>query len=145
MQWKVLSSSTKTWSWGSWAPSIKTTNDASFLTGSFLITNSFNIDISDNNRSCSTVDLFSVVQYMQHIQTFLPYSWRVLSFKKQYFNLMCHRQLQNLLKHLKWSVLLKSVKSFQKKTLDIWVLNKPLLVSSDCNMYYFWKVTLKIY
>ena len=29
--------------------------------------------------------------------------------------------------------------------LFIWVLNKPLIVIIDCNMYYCWKATLKTY
>ena len=43
LRWKVLSSSTKTWSRGSWTPSTKTKNGVAFFTGSFLITNSLNI------------------------------------------------------------------------------------------------------
>ena len=62
LRWKVLSSSTKTCSWGSWTPSIKTKDDVAFLTGSFSIANSLNIDISSKMRLCSTVDLFSVVR-----------------------------------------------------------------------------------
>ena len=44
-------------------------------------------------------------------------------------------------KDLRWSFLLKAVKSFQKKKkkkiiLEIWVPNKRLIVTIDFNMYY---------
>ena len=64
--------------------------------------------------------------------------------KLHYFKLLCKRHTQNLFKHLRWSFLQKAVKSFQKKIiLDIWVLNKSLIVNIDCNMYYHWKITSK--
>ena len=51
-------------------------------------------------------------------------------------------------KDLRWSFLLKAIKSFQKKKkiiLDIWVPNKRLIVTIDFNMYYCCKIVLKIY
>ena len=113
MRWKVLSSRTKTWSWGSWNPSVKTKNGIAFLAGSFLMINSLNIDISSKKRLCSTMELFSVVRVIffnkyKIYKRYLPFSGRVWSFKLQYFKL--------LLKHPRWSFLLKVVKSFQRKT-----------------------------
>ena len=141
-----MASSTKTWSWGSWTPSLKTKSDVAFLTRSFLITNSLNIDISSKKRLWSTVELFPVVRViLYNIQKiykrfYLFYGgFEVL--KLEYFKLLCERHIQSLLKHLGWSFLLKAVKSFQRKIhVDIWVLNKPLIVTTDCNMYYRWKV-----
>ena len=39
------------------------------------------------------------------------------------------------------------IELFSQKTfiLDIWFLNKPQIVSIDCNMYYCKKITLKVY
>ena len=120
MQWKFLSSDTKIWSWCSWAPSIKARNDFAFSTGSFLITKSLNIERSSEKRLCSTEDLFSVVRVIFSIYTkytnvffILQEGFEVL--KLQYFKLQCQRHIQNLLKHLRWSFLLKSVKSFRNK------------------------------
>ena len=69
MQWKVLSYSTKTWSWCSWTSSIKAKNEDTFLTGSFSVINSLNTDISRKRRFCSTADLFSVVRVIFSIYT----------------------------------------------------------------------------
>ena len=41
---------------------MKTKKDFAFLTGSFLITKSLNIDIFSKKKLCSTVDLFSVAR-----------------------------------------------------------------------------------
>ena len=114
MQWKVLSSSTKAWSWDSWTLSMKTKNDVAFLTGSILITNSLNINISNKNRLCSTVDLFSVVRVIlfniyKIYKRFHLFEGGFEVLKLQYFKLLSQRHIQNLLKHLRWSFLLKSI------------------------------------
>ena len=147
LQWNVLSSSTKTWSWSSWTPFIKTKNDVAFLTGSFLIMNSLNMDISTKKKLCSTVDLFSVASIIlfniYKIYKRFYYSQGGLEvLKLQYVKHLYQRHIQNLLKHLRWRPFLKAVKPLKQIfILDIWGLNKLI----DCNMYYGSKVTLKIY
>ena len=55
----------------------------------------------------------------------------------------CQRRVQNLLKHLRWSFLLKAVNSFYKKIhLRFWVLNRPLMVICTIAWTEF-KTTLK--
>ena len=120
MQWKFLSSSTKTWSWGSWTPSIKAKNEVAFLTASFLITNSLNIDISSKKRLCRTVDVFSFVRVIllniyKIYKRFCLIQGRFEVLKLQYFKHMCQRYIQNLLNYLRWSFLLKVIKSFHRK------------------------------
>ena len=76
--------------------------------------------MSSKKRLCSTVDLFSVIRVIlfnickiyKHFDLFQG-GFEVL--KLQYFKLLCQRHIQNLLKHLRWSFLLKAVKSFQRK------------------------------
>ena len=125
--------------------------DFAFLTESFLITKPLNINISNKRRLCSTMDpvlvfrvaLFNIYKIYKRFFIFQG-GFEVL--KLQYFKLLCQRHIQNLLKHLRWSFLLKAVKSFLKKfILDIRVLSKSLYVTIDCNMYYYWKSTLKNY
>ena len=48
--------------------------------------------------------------------------------KLQYFKLLCQKHIQNFHKHLRWSFLLKIVKSLKKIILDILVLTKLLTV-----------------
>ena len=48
--------------------------------------------------------------------------------KLQYFKLLCQKHIQNVHKHLRWSFLLKIVKSLKKIILDILVLTKLLTV-----------------
>ena len=89
-----------------------------FLTG-FLITNSLNIHISSKKRLCSTVDLFSVVRVIlfnmyKIYKRFDHLQGGFEVFKLQYFKFLCQKHIQNLLKHPRWSFLLKAVKSFQK-------------------------------
>ena len=101
-------------------PSIKSKNEVAFLTGSFLITNSLNRDISSKKRLCSTVDLFFVVRVIlfsiyKICKRFYFFQGRFEVLKLQYFKHLCQRHIKNLLKHLKWSFLLKGVKSFQRK------------------------------
>ena len=125
--------------------------DFAFLTESFLITKPLNINISNKRRLCSTVDPFSVFRVAlfniyKIYKRFFIFQGGFKVLKLQYFKLLCQRHIQNLLKHLRWSFLLKVVKSFLKKfILDIRVLSKPLYVTIDCNMYYYWKSTLKNY
>ena len=144
---KVLSSSTKIWSWSSSNPSIKTKNDLAFLTWSFLITHSLNIDISSKKRLCSTVDLFSVVRvilfniYKIHQRFYLCreglklWNYNILSF--------CVRSIFRTFSNIWDRAFCWKLLSLLKKRfiLDIWLLNKPLIVTIDCNMYYCWKVT----
>ena len=123
-----------------------------FLTASFSIINSLNIDISRKKeimQRCGPIFCCCncFVQYIQNIQTFLQFFWEVSKFYNYNlpsFRLCCHYQkcIQNLLKHLRWSFLLKAFDSFHKRLiLDIWVLNKPLIVTIviftliDCNIY----------
>ena len=136
MQCKVLSSSTKTWLIGSWNPTIKTKNVA-FLTGSYLITNSLNVDISSKKGLCNIVYLFSVIWVMlfniyKIYKRFYLFQRGVEVLKLQYFKLLCQAHTQNL--HLTWSFLLKAVRSFKKRfILNIKVLNKPLIVTIYCH------------
>ena len=98
-------------------PSIKTKNEVVFLTRLFLITNSLNID---KKRLCSTVDLFYVVRVIlfsiyKIYKRFYFFQGGFEVLKLQYFKLLYQGHIQNLLKHLRWSFLLKAVKSFQRK------------------------------
>ena len=89
------------------------------------------------------VILFSIYKIYKR---FLIFQGGFQVLKLRYFKLLCQKHIQNLLKDLRWSFLLKAVKSFQKKfILDIWVLNKLLIATIDSNMCYYWKVTLKIH
>ena len=101
-------------------PSIKTKDDVAFLTGWFLITNPLNTDISSKKRWCTTVDLFSVVRVIlfniyKLYKNFHLFQERFEVLKLQYFKHLCQRHIKNLLKHLRWSFLLKAAKSFQRK------------------------------
>ena len=102
LRWKVLSSITKAWSWGSWTSSIKTKNGVAFLTGSFLITNPLNVDTSSTKRLYTTVDLFSVdrvvVFNINKVYTFTFFkevlkfwNYNILSFCMFYY---CQRRVQ---------------------------------------------------
>ena len=147
MRWKVLASSTKTWSWGSWTSK----NGVAFLIWLFLITSYLNIDISSKMRLCSIEDLFlllglfcSIYAKYTNLFTFFReilkfWNYHVLSFCVYYH---CQTRIKNLLKHLSSSFFLNAVNSFHKK---IGVLNKRLFVTIDCNMYYCLKVTLEFY
>ena len=120
MQWKVLPSSTKTWSWCSSNPSIKAKNNVAFLTGSFLITNSLNIDISSKRDYAALWSYFLLLGLFCSINTkytnvFYLFEGGFEVLKLQYFKLLCQRHIQNLLNHLRWSLLLKAVKSSQRK------------------------------
>ena len=56
---------------------------------------------------------------------------------------LCQRRIQSLIKHLRWSILLKVVNSFYKKIdLGYLGLNKPQIVTNYCNMYFCWKIVL---
>ena len=82
---------------------MKAKNDVAFLTGSILITNSLNIDISSKKRLWSTVDLFSVVRVIlfnmyKIYQRFYLFQGGFEVLKLQYFKLLCQRHIQNLLK-----------------------------------------------
>ena len=102
---KSLPSSTKTWSWCSWTPYIKTKKYLAFLTESFLVTKSLNTYITSKKRLCSTMDLFSVVRAIlfniykiyKRFFHFWGREWgEVWSFKLQYFKLLCRKYIQNL-------------------------------------------------
>ena len=105
MQWTVLCSSTKTWGWCSWTSSIKTKKNFAFLTGSFLITKSLNIDIYSKKRLLYTalwsyfllLELFCSI-YTKHTNVCFIFQGggRFEVLKLQYFNLLCQRHIQNL-------------------------------------------------
>ena len=97
-----------------------------FLTGSFLVTNSLNIDVASKKRLCSTVDLvvsvvrivlFNIYKIYKRFYIFQG-SYNILNFYVYH----CQRHIQNLLKHLRWSFLLKAVNNAQPFILDIWFL-----------------------
>ena len=120
-------------------PYIKAMKDFAFLTESFLITKPLNINISNKRRLCSSMDPFLVFRVAlfniyKIYKRFFIFQGGFEVLKLQYFKLLCQRHIQNLLKHLRWSFLLKAVKSFLKKfILDIRVLSKSLYVTIDCN------------
>ena len=139
MQWKALSTSTKTWSWSSWTPSIKTKNDAPFLTGWFLITNSLNIDISSKNKLSSSVDLLSIVMVIL-FNIYKIYKCFYLfqgEFEVLNYNILgfCVRGVFRTFSNIWDGAFCWKLFNLLKKrfVLDIWVLNKPPIVTNDCN------------
>ena len=125
MRWKVLSSSTKRL-WDCWTSSIKTKNGVAFLTGSFLLTNSLNEDISSKKRLCSTFDKSSVVRVVFSIYTkctnVFTFFREVLKFWNYIILSFCVCYCCQRLRTHSTSVTL-----FTKRfTVDTWVMNKPL-------------------
>ena len=100
---------------------MKINNGVTILTGSFLVTNSLNKDISSKKRLCSTVDLFSVVRVVlmntyKICKRFYIFQRDFKVLKLQYFKLLCVLSLsEDLIKLLRWRFLLKAVNSFHKK------------------------------
>ena len=60
--------------------------------------------------------------YTKYTNVFYFFQGRFEVLKLQNFKHLCQRHIQNLLKHLRWSSLLKAVKSLKEKfILDIWI------------------------
>ena len=109
LQWKVLSSSTKNWSWCSWTPSVKTKKDFAFLTGSFSIIKSLNHQIYPypSKRDYTVLWTYFLLlelfcsMYTKYAIVFFHFSWgegggRFEVLKLLYFKLLCQRHIQNL-------------------------------------------------
>ena len=136
--------------WGNWTASIKTKNGVAFSTGSFLITNSLNMDVSYKKRLCSTLDIFSVFRVVlfntyknRNIFTFSRKVLKFWNYNIWSFSMSSHCQwrIQNLMKH-PGAFCRKPLGLFTKRFIvDIWVR----IVTIDCNMYYCEKVTWKVY